>query len=441
MKSYKTSISLGGGGAAASSSPTFLSFEEIDIDTAHLAKPKDAILKFALKSQTDMPPSNLDYQIKCKVGMFDVTLDIERKKNSIVANLHFKTPDELERSKGLLKTLEVLFTDKGKTSTRRPEFSVVQSKKGERIEDLEKDLEEFPIAVLGGNYHLKSMEPMNKNVHMFLNKDIKNTLQSWSLDGYARIIKLPMYKPKYSDGNGIIDYCIPHPNNPNAQSTIVDMQQSSTNQKDPNFNWTHEGYIFVPQQILAIKEYWSDNRYGVSCLPAESGPISLSGSISSLSKTIFPKFNPEQFLERLGLIEPILPVLGPRFENFFLKPSVISMIFNFDSNGRLTENPNKVRWAQMIPALAFQRNANIFSDHKTSLLVPGYKTQFELANILIVCPGKSFKSPDGLRFRSDTRENLYLAPVKVLIPHEFYLNMPEVWVQLERLDYIISGDQ
>jgi len=443
MISHKTSQC----GGAAAQSLTFLPYEECRAQTPHLRSPTSITVNFQLKSPTDKPSSDLGDYIRLKFSMMSLDIKTEKRENTLMLTLSFEKHEDLKKSKGSLQSLEFMFTDKGKSSKRKPQILVVQPRKGERTEDPELGLEPFPVAVLGKDFHMELRGLMNQDEHKFLNNDIVMMIhrlnQSQLLDErWAQIIKLPVYHSGHPGLKiGGSSQCVPHPNNPMAQAEIFNMQKSSPNKTDFNFNWFYTGYISVPKEILAIKVYWQDNRFGVSELPTDSDMMSLCAPIVSTFKFWLPRFNIIDFLIGLSQLEPISPVPGPGFESFFLRTHVISMLFKFDKHGRFEENPNRERYAQMIPVSAFERNHRVVPDHKTSCMLPGYKTQLELRDILIVCPGKSFKLPVGKVFGSERRLDLYYSSVKVLIPHEFLLNMPEVWEQFERRDYIVSGDR
>ena len=127
MKKYTVS----NGGGAAASLPTFLGCEKKAPKTLHLAQSTTICLKCKKNSPSDKITTSVESVIQTKIP-FEFTISCIEDAKTLKVNITFIRPEDLEKSKSILKILEIPFTDKGKTSNRKPEVSVVQPKKSEQ---------------------------------------------------------------------------------------------------------------------------------------------------------------------------------------------------------------------------------------------------------------------------------------------------------------------
>jgi len=422
-------IELNGGGAAASL-PTFLGCVKEEAKTSHLAQPTQICLKFKKNSPTEKYSPSLETTIKGRVASFPITIDIAEDTKAVKVIISFKRPEELEKAKGLLKTLEIPFTDKGKTSNRKPEFSVVQPKKGEQKEESDEHLEPFPLDIIG-YHHRGLLEPMLQPIHKFLHPSIRRMLSEFQIDDstWRDLCKLAVYQ--CHDG----DSCVPHPNNPESQKEIVQMQQLSTDSSEIRKNWKNTGFIWMPKKILEIPAYWISNCFGaVEEIPQHNSESTVSSQVSR-----YPVFDPSMFLRSLRDRDPISfdSVVSHERQPFWLKDSVIDELYEKDGKGNLMSKEPKIRYAQMIQVNAYQKHSRIDGEALSGESLPGFETKVTPGNILIVYPSRTIESlVQRLSVsRGITRYN-YIG--KILIPHQFLTNMPDVWVNLQRSSYSAS---
>lgn len=220
------------GGVAAVSFPTFSGCVKKAPKTSHLAQSTQICLKFKKNSPSDKFSSSFESTIRTKIS-FEFTLTCTEDAKSVKVTIAFTRPEDLEKSKGLLKILKIPFIDKGKTSNRKPEVSVVQPKKADQKEESAEGLEEFPLSIFG-THHLTLSQPMLQPIHKFIHPSIRLSLCNFQIDDakWKDIVKIPEYMSHDSDGSGMPSICVPHPNNPKAQEQIVQMQQISSKRND-----------------------------------------------------------------------------------------------------------------------------------------------------------------------------------------------------------------
>jgi len=440
MKKYTVSS----GGGAAASSPTFLGCEKITPKTLHLVQSATICLKCKKNSPSDKIATSVERVIQTRIP-FEFTISCIEDAKNLKVNITFIRPEDLEKSKSLLKILEIPFTDKGKTSNRKPEVSVVQPKKSEQKEVSAEALEEFPLGVFGTHY-LASSQPMLQSQHKFLHPSIRLILHNFQIDDtkWKNIVKLSEYTSYDLVGSGMPNICVSHPNNPEAQQQIVQMQQSSFNKNDLEKNWKLKGFIFVPEKILEIPDYWTNNYLNDVPEIQEPDPATLIASPVSSHVSPYRIFDTESFLKRLRDIEPISvqsETSGASQDNspFWLKDAVLDALYQKDKGGNVTQDL-KVRCAQMIEANFYQKNQKVIEAFGGEI-IPGFDTRVIPGDTLVVYPGANIESLVERMKGKDLRgieTSKYNHIGKILIPHQFLMNMPEVWVNLKRSSYSSS---
>ena len=425
----KRNIDLSGGAAALS--PTFLGCAKEEPKTSHLAQPTQICLKFKKNSSTEKYSPSLEIIIKGRIPSFPITIDIIEDTKALKVIIAFKHPEDLEKAKGLLKTLEIPFTDKGKTSNRKPEFSVVQPKKGEQKEESDEHLEPFPLVIIG-NHHQGLSEPMLQKIHKFLHPSIRLRLSDFQIDDttWRDLCKLSVYQSHNGDSS-----CVPHPNNPESQKEVVQMQQLSTDRSEIRKNWKNTGFIWVPKNILEIPAYWISNCFGgIEEIPQHDSESPVSSYVSP-----HPVFDSLAFLQRLRDREPISvhSEVSHDGHSFWLKDAVIDELYERDTKGNLMSKEPKVRYAQMILVNAYQKNSRIDVGALGGESFPGFHTRVTPGNILIVYPSRTIESlVIGMNRNCEVPRYNYIG--KILIPHQFLINMPDVWINLQRSSYSAS---
>jgi hypothetical protein len=436
MKKYTVSS----GGGAAASLPTFLGCDKKAHKTLHLAQSTTICLKCKKNSPSDKIATSVESVIQTKIP-FEFTISCIEDAKTLKVNITFKRPEDLEKSKSLLKILEIPFTDKGKTSNRKPEVSVVQPKKSEQKEESAEGLEEFPLGIIGDHY-LASSQPMLQSQHKFLHPLIRLMLHNFQIDDtkWINILKLSEYTSHDLDGSGMPSICVPHPNNPEAQQQIVQMQQSSSNRTDLDKNWKLKGFILVPEKILEIPAYWIDKCLGLTEEIPEPDPATLIAHPVPSHVSQYPVFDPDSFLQSLRDMDEFSVQSGTSGTSqantlFWLKDSVVDALYQRDERGNVTPNL-KVRCAQMIEVGAYQINRKVIETFGGESF-PGFDTKFTPGGTLVIYPGAKIES---LVERMKGRDMIgiettrYNCIGKILIPHQF-LSMPEVWVNLKRSSY------
>jgi hypothetical protein len=440
MKKYTVSS----GGGAAASLPTFLGCDKKASKTLHLAQSTTICLKCKKNSPSDKIASSVESVIQTKIP-FEFTISCIEDAKTLKVNITFIRPEDLEKSKSLLKILEIPFTDKGKISNRKPEVSVVQPKKSEQKEESAEGLEEFPLGIFGIHY-LASSQPMFQSEHKFLHPLIRLMLRNLKIDDtkWKNIVKLSEYMSHDLDGSGMPSICIAHPNNPEAQQQIVQMQQSSSNRTDLDKNWKLKGFIFVPEKILEIPAYWTNNYLDDVTEIQEPDPATLISHPISSDVSPYPVFDPDSFLQRLRDIEPILVQSGTSGASqdnspFWLKDAVFQMLYQKNERGNITQDL-KIRFAQMIEVNFYHKNQKVIETFGGEI-IPGFDTRVTPGDILVVYPGANIESLVERMKGKDLRgieTTKYNHIGKILIPHQFLMNMPEVWVNLKRSSYSSS---
>jgi len=430
-----------GGGAAAAASPlTFSGCCPVCADSPHLQKPTQIMLKFSKKSPKDDPPYNLEDNIRRLNPSIEITIEVTQNDKCFKVLVDFKSAEDLEKSKSLLKTCEFLSTTKGKTSKWKPEVSVVQQKKSEQKEEESAiDLEEFPLGILG-NHHLASVEPMHQSVHKFLHPSIYlQFVESWRIDERSRrrwrnLEKLHIYESSKTLGNS--STCVPHPNNPESQRDIVQMQQGGMHY-DTLKNWKHAGFIWVPRKVLEIPEYWIPHCVRSNEEIQQSDPTTLISPLVSCCVSPYPVFDPDTFIASLGekVDISVHPQGSKRHISFWLTDDVTSALFQTDDDGNITTNL-KVRYAQMVETDAYLRNPRVDGDTHGGEIFPGFETRVTppkrllvmhpISGIEILVSGMKGRTYDG--FGGIRR---YDQIGKVLIPYQLF-SMPQFWVNLKQ---------
>lgn len=426
----KRNIDLSGGGAAALS-PTFLGCAKEESKTSHLTQPTQICLKFKRISTTDKYSPSLEIIIKGRIPSFPITIDIIEDTKALKVIIAFKRPEDLDKAKGLLKTLEIPFTDKGKTSNRKPEFSVIQPKKGEQKEESDEHLETFPLDIIG-DHHRGFIEPMLQPIHKFLHPSIRLRLSEFQIDDntWRDLCKLSVYQKHDIDST-----CVPHPNNPESQKEVVQMQQLSTDKSETRKNWKNTGFIWVPKKIMEIPAYWISNCFGVvEEISQHNSEYPVSSHVSPYSV-----FDPSTFLQILREREPmsVHSEVSHDGHSFWLKDTVIDELYERDTKGNLMSKEPKVRYSQMIQVNAYQKNSRIDVGALGGESFPGFHTRVTPGNILIVYPSRSIESlVKRMSINGEIIRYNYIG--KILIPHQFLRNMPDVWVNLQRSSYNAS---
>lgn len=116
------------GGGAAASSPTFSGCVKKAPKTSHLAQSMQICLKFKKNSPSDKFSSSFESTIRTKIS-FEFTLICTEDAKSVKVTISFTRPEDLEKSKGLLKILEIPFIDKGKLPIESRKFPLFSQKK------------------------------------------------------------------------------------------------------------------------------------------------------------------------------------------------------------------------------------------------------------------------------------------------------------------------
>jgi len=432
----KRNIDLSGGGAAASL-PTFLGCVKEEAKTSHLAQPTQICLKFKKISSTEKYSPSLEIIINGRIPSFPITIDIAEDTKVVKVIISFKRPEDLEKAKSLLKTLEIPFTDKGKTSNRKPEFSVVQPKKGDQKVESEQHLEPFPLGILG-DHHLAPVQLMHQSAHKFLHPSIYIRFKGfWLIDDteWGDLVKLQYYESAKSLGGTC--NCTPHPNNPESQRQIVEMQQRGVHH-DSLRNWMHAGFFWVPKQILEITEYWIPHCFAVSGEEIQQpNPETFISSPDTSISSPYPVFARDAFIASLGEEVDISghPQDPKSHSSFWLKDTVASALFQPDGLGNPTTIP-KVRYAQMIDVNAYVINPRISGGTYGGEIFPGIKERVTIPEHLLIMHPSSNNEIHIRELKGRNCDGIggiprYKHVGKVLIPWQF-LRMPEVWVNLER---------
>jgi hypothetical protein len=435
----KRNIDLSGGGAAASL-PTFLGCVKEEAKTSHLAQPTQICLKFKKNSSTEKYSSNLEMIINGRIPSFPITIDIAEDTKAVKVIISFKRPEDLEKAKGLLKTLEIPFTDKGKTSNRKPEFSVVQPKKCDQKVESEQHLEPFPLGILGDHY-LAPVQLMHQSTHKFLHPHIYNFFSgpTWSIDDtrWGNTVNLQYYQSSKSLGTR--SYCVPHPNNPESRRQIVEMQQMGPHYHTLR-NWTHSGFVRVPVGVLEIPAYWIPDCCGLNEDIQKPDPATLISSPQAPISSPYPVFDKDAFIAGLGEeVKVSVHPKDPKSQSaFWLKESVASALFQTDACGNITTNL-RTRFAQMIGVNAYVKNPGISRGTSDGENFPGIKDKVPIPDhLLIFVPGSTWENiirqMTGKSIDGRGGNLMYKRVGEVLIPWQI-LKTPQAWEIFERSSY------
>jgi len=422
-----------GGGAAAVAPPlTFSGCSAICEASAHLQKPTEILLKFIKGPSNGVLPPNLKQTIYDRLSIDNFTIEVTDNDKCFKVLIGFESSSELDRSKSLLKTLSVPVTTKGKTSNWKPEVSVVQPKKSEQKDDSADKKEDFPLGIFGDYSQVPSMlQDKHKYLHLRLHDAF---IGPWRIDKekWRNIVKLPVYESLASLGNSSI--CIPHPNNPEAQRDIVQMQQMGA-RNELNRNWRYSDSIWVPEDVLGIREFWapSYHRLWGQEKIQQPDPATLIAPPASPASP-YPVFNKVAFLESLR--EQVHGSVVPQSDSkddgvpCWLTDATTDALFQRDADGELTPNSKTDRFAQMIEVSAYVRNRRYGDPKRGGVVFHGFKTRVTPPDqLVIVHPATDIERfVRGIRIEEILKYNYH---GKVLIPHQF-ITMPEVWVKLER---------
>jgi hypothetical protein len=438
MKKVKT---YSGGGAAAAAPPlTFSGCSAIREASSHLQTPTEILLKFIKDSSRSVLPPNLEHKIRERLPIDNFTIEVTETDKCFKALLGFKSSEELEKSKSLLKTLSVPVTTKGKISNWKPEVSVVQPKKSEQKDDSADKKEAFPLGIFGDYSQASSMlQEDDKFLHL---RFYHAFMGPWRIDKekWGDIVKLSVYQSLELLGNSYM--CIPHPNNPEAQRDIVQMQQMGAH-NEVNRNWRrHPDSICVPREVLVIREFWapSYNKLWGQGEMQQPDPATLIAPPASPASP-YPVFNKVAFLESLREQVHCSVVLQSASKAddvpCWLTDAATEALFQRDADGKLTPNPKTGRFAQMIEASAYVRNPRFGEDTtRTGGVVTFHGFEAGATppdQLVIVHPTTGIERfVSGMLIGEIPKYN-YIG--KVLIPHQF-IRMPEVWVKLEKSAYI-----
>ena len=427
-----------GGGAAAVASPlTFSGCRPVCAESAHLQKPTQMMLKFSKKSPKDDPPCNLEAIIQHQIPSVEITIEVIKNDKSFKVLVGFKSAEDLEKSRSLLKTCQFLSTTKGKTSNWKPEVSVVQPKKSEQEKESAVDSEPFPLVILG-NHHLASVKPMHQYDHKFLHRFIYlQFTMNFKLDErkWGDLKKLQFYES--SKFLGTTSICVPHPNNPESQRDIIQMQQGGMH-SDSLKNWKHAGFIWVPRRVLEIPEYWIPHCERSDEEIQQLDPATLISPLVSCHVSPYPVFDLGMFIASLGekVDISVHPQDSKRHILFWLTNDVTSALFQTDDDGNITTNLMMPRCAQMLEADAFFRNPKVDGDTHGGEIFPGFKTRvIPPKRLLVMHPCSGIKTlvsgMKGKTYDGIGGIQRYDQIGKVLIPHEL-VNMHQFWVNSER---------
>lgn len=181
----KRGIANSGGGAAAVAPPlTFSGSSAVHAESAHLQTPTEMLLKFSKDPSKVILPPNLEHIKYQKLSTDKITIKVAEEAKCFKVLIGFKSSEELEKSKGLLKTCQFLSTNKGKTSNWKPEVSVVQPKKSEKKDESAIEKEDFPLGIFGDHY--LSVQPMLQHNHRSLHSQIYEAFTGhWRLNDEA----------------------------------------------------------------------------------------------------------------------------------------------------------------------------------------------------------------------------------------------------------------
>ena len=228
--------SCSGGAAAAVPQIKFLGNPEKDSKALHLPPPEKICLTFPWTSTAVYP--SIEDIINRRIPVFPHQTDLSPGSEKLKVTITFKRPEDLEKEKGLLKILEIPFTDKGKTSKRKPEVSVVQPKKSDRKDESGTHLQKFPLGMFGNEF-LGLGSPMVEGSHVFLHPDLLVCFkQPWLLDPdnennqWGDLVRIKVYECSSSGTS----YCVPHPYNPESQRRIQIESVSNHLIYNPNHN-------------------------------------------------------------------------------------------------------------------------------------------------------------------------------------------------------------
>jgi hypothetical protein len=335
--------------------------------------------------------------------------------------------------------LPVPLTTKGKTSNWKPEVSVVQPKKSEQKDDSAIEKEDFPLGIFG-DYSQVPIQPMLQNVHKFIHLRIFDAFKvCWRIDKekWGNFVKLSVYESLALLGTSNI--CVPHPHNPEAQRDIVQMQQMGAH-NEVNRNWRHSDSIWVPREVLGIREFWAPSYHrlwGQEKIQQPDPATLIAPPASPASPASpYPVFNKVAFLESLReqVHGSVVPQSASKDDDVpcWLTDAATEALFQRDADGKLTPNPKTGRFAQMIEVNAYVRNPRYGENTTRSggIIFHGFETRVTPPDhLVIVHPITDIERfVRGIRIEEILKYNYH---GKVLIPHQF-ITMPEVWVKLEK---------
>jgi hypothetical protein len=429
----KKGIDTSGGGAAdAPPHRTFTGCQEEKTVTSHLQKPTQVVFKFKKETTKDPFSCNFEDHIRQKIPSVEMFIEVTEDPKHFKVFVVFKSNEDLEKSKSLLKTCQFPFTNKGKTSIWKPEFSVVQPRKSDQKEESADELEPFPLGILGDQY-TEPAGPMIQPMNRFLRDGLCLDYFKLSEGKWSGIVKMNVYEG--IDTFGIGGYtCVPHPNNPESQAEIVQMQQSGE-RHEKSKNWNFKGFIYLPKEILNIPDFWmKDWNVAIDDQIPIPVPITLIAPVACHGSR-YPVFNPLLFLQSAG--ECVSGSLDHQsasrsWKELWLKDFVVDGLFNIDDHGRITDL--KVRYAQMIEVAAFYRDPR-----KHDVLPKQILERFET----IVTPPRTIlinHPTNGIErdFAGNKVIGQYKNIGKVLIPWQL-LRMLEVWEVSKRSSTYTSG--
>ena len=441
---YHAKTHSGGGAAAVAPPLTFSGCSAIREESAHLQTPTQILLKFIKGPSKCVLPSNLEHLICKRLPIDKVTIEVTETDKCFKVFVGFESSKELEKSKSLLKTLSVPLTTKGKTSIWKPEVSVVQPKKSEQKDDSDDKKEDFPLGIFG-DYSQVPIQPMLQHDHKFIHLRLYDAFKGGKgglridIEKWGNLVKLPVYESLTLLGNSSI--CVPHPHNPEAQRDIVHMQQMCAH-NEVNRNWRHSDSIWIPREVLGIREFWAPSWVRLWGRGQEEiqqpDPATLIAPPASPASP-YPVFNKVAFLESLK--EQVHGSVAPQSASkdvdvpCWLTDAATEALFQRDADGNLTPNPKTDRFAQMIEVSAYRLNSR-YGKHPPKLsgvTFHGFETRVTPPDhLVIVHPITDIERfVRGIRIEEIPKYNYH---GKVLIPHQF-IRMPEVWVKLEKSTY------
>jgi hypothetical protein len=225
--------------------------------TAHM--PKSTQLLCSIRVLPGEKVSSMEVPLRIKVPNAISCEDNVVSGNTVGAVVSFRTPEEAEKAKNLLKTCEIIVTKNGKESKRNPSVEIVKPKMSESNSAL--PLPEFYVWRLYGLISQDiPMRPEHDHSTWLRKSIIFSGIFRVSGGGIFLDKQVSNTRPArcYTRPSDTSDYRIAHPDHIGMGNKCIEM--CTKNGSSFEYGWTFIGEVDIPEPILQCPKFWHGGR-------------------------------------------------------------------------------------------------------------------------------------------------------------------------------------